>query len=134
MSRISNEVRQQVRDRAETHCEYCRLPDAYATFGHQVDHIVPHRHGGTDDVDNLAWACFPCNNNKSIDIASFDFETNELTLLFNPRKHLWDDHFVIVEDAIMGLTKAGRVTARLLKMNVIERIDTRRDLIDAGLW
>ena len=95
MTRISNIIRQQVRTRADERCEYCQLPDVYTTFSHQIDHIVPHRHGGTDDIDNLAWACFRCNNSKSIDIASFDFETNELTLLFNPRKSLWRENFIL---------------------------------------
>jgi len=35
------------------------LPD-----GVTVEHIVPRHHGGTDDVGNLALACFRCNNEK----------------------------------------------------------------------
>jgi hypothetical protein len=31
----------------------------------QVDHLIPHSAGGTDDVQNLAAICFPCNNRKN---------------------------------------------------------------------
>ncbi|MAS36926.1 MAG: HNH endonuclease [Anaerolineaceae bacterium] len=134
MTRISDTVRQQVRERAKGCCEYCGLPDKYATFSHQIDHIVPHRHGGTDQVDNLAWACFQCNNNKGTDIASFDFETDEFVFLFNPRKHLWNDHFVMIDGVINGITPSGRITIRLLNMNDPERSETRRNLAEAGLW
>jgi hypothetical protein len=134
VTRIPDAIRQQIRERADGRCEYCRLPDAYATFSHQVDHIVPQRHGGTDDISNLAWACFRCNNSKGTDIASFDSETSEFVFFFNPRKQLWDNHFTMIEGIIEGQTATGRVTVRLLRMNDPERADTRRDLIDAGLW
>lgn len=31
----------------------------------EVDHIFPHAHGGTDDLDNLATLCRDCNRGKS---------------------------------------------------------------------
>jgi hypothetical protein len=30
-----------------------------------VDHLVPHAHGGLDEIDNFRTACWPCNTQKS---------------------------------------------------------------------
>ena len=40
-------------------CVYCGGP-----YEH-VDHVVPRKHGGTDDVENLVPACQPCNQSKN---------------------------------------------------------------------
>ena len=34
-----------------------------------------------------------CNRNKGANFGSFDPDTDEVTLLFNPRKQHWKDHF-----------------------------------------
>jgi 5-methylcytosine-specific restriction endonuclease McrA len=31
-----------------------------------VEHIVPRNHGGTDELANLALACYRCNNSKGV--------------------------------------------------------------------
>ncbi|MCB9457896.1 MAG: HNH endonuclease, partial [Anaerolineaceae bacterium] len=67
--RVPQSVRDMVRQRAEDQCEYCYLPDAFGYYSHQVDHILPVKHQGSSDLDNLAWACFECNNAKGSDIA-----------------------------------------------------------------
>ena len=37
-----------------------------------VEHIIPKNRGGTDDIDNLAWACSDCNKKRrSMDAAVF---------------------------------------------------------------
>lgn len=30
-----------------------------------MDHVIPRKHGGTDDVENLVPACAPCNQSKN---------------------------------------------------------------------
>lgn len=50
--------------RAKGHCEYCDkdlLASGSAFFEWQTDHIVPLDAGGSDEDDNLAVACWPCN-------------------------------------------------------------------------
>lgn len=132
---VSKSIRGQVQERAKSRCEYCLIPETLTHFSHQVDHIFPPRHGGTDDLDNLAWACFRCNNNKGTDIATVDFESGERVFLYNPRQHKWDDHFIINDDGlVLGKTAIGRATARLLQMNVTKRVEMRRILIKAYRW
>lgn len=88
--------------------------------------MVAQKHGGDTTADNLALACFECNRYKGSDIASFDPETEELTLLFNPRQDNWEEHFRYESGQIMSLTSVGRATVKLLRLNepsrVIERI------------
>ncbi len=136
MTRVPKKLREQVRQRANGRCEYCGLLDLVARLSHQVDHIVPPRHGGTNDFDNnLAWACFRCNNGKGTDIGTIDITTGQRVWLYNPREQRWDDYFEIQETGhILGKTPEGRATARLLNMNYEPEVEARRLLIKHGLW
>lgn len=134
MSRVPAKLREQVRRRAEQRCEYCRKPEGVSAYAHQVEHVIAIKHDGPSTFDNLAWACFQCNNNKGSDIASYDKETNTLAPLFNPRQDRWDDHFTLDNAVIVGKTPIGRVTIRILQMNHQDQIETRAYLMAAGLW
>ncbi len=134
MSRIPRAVREQVRQRARQRCEYCCKPDQYVAQSHQVDHIISQKHHGSDELDNLAWACFQCNLCKGANIASIDLETDNLVRLFNPRTQIWDDHFVLDGAMISGKTPTGRVTIEILQINHPDQIETRKHLIEDDLW
>ena len=43
------------------HCAYC---NAYVGMRGTIDHYLPQALGGSDDEENLRWACPPCNNKK----------------------------------------------------------------------
>ncbi|MBZ0320837.1 MAG: HNH endonuclease [Anaerolineae bacterium] len=134
MTTISAAIREQVRQRASRRCEYCRKPESIDIYSPQVDHIIPQRHEGSSELDNLAWACFRCNNKKGSEISGYDKPTGELTPLFNPRTQAWDEHFEMVEAVLIGKTAIGRVTIWLLEMNHPKQIESRRSLIEAGAW
>lgn len=134
MTRVPDRIREQVQQRANSRCEYCRLPEEFGFYGHQVDHIIAVKHRGSSLLSNLAWACFDCNNAKGSDVASYDENTAQLTPLFNPRTQAWNDHFELNGAEIAGKTPVGRVTVFLLQVNRDEQVETRRDLIDAGIW
>lgn len=134
MSRIPQSIRQKVRERADSRCEYCRLPDEMGRYTHHIDHIIPIAHGGTSELDNLAWACFDCNTTKIRDVASYDPATKLLTPFYNPRTQNWKDHFEMENGIIIGKTPVGRVTVQVLQMNNEMQVETRRNLIDNDLW
>ncbi len=46
-----------VSDRAGQRCEYCRMHQDLQGAVFHVEHIVPKSGGGSDELDNLAWAC-----------------------------------------------------------------------------
>jgi 5-methylcytosine-specific restriction endonuclease McrA len=134
MSRITESQREQVRHRAEGHCEYCRKPELVSTYGYHVDHIIPIAHGGNSEPTNLAWACFECNISEGRDVASYDPVTRLLTPLYNPRTDIWEQHFAFQGARIVGVSAIGRVTVRLLSLNAPDQIETRQLLMDIGEW
>ncbi len=42
---------------ADFRCEYCKSPERFAPQTFSLDHILPVSKGGTDEFDNLAFAC-----------------------------------------------------------------------------
>jgi HNH endonuclease len=121
-------LRRQVIDRAGNRCEYCLLHADLAFFPHEVDHVIAEKHGGMTEADNLAFACWRCNRHKGSDLGSFDPETEEFSLLFNPRTQDWAEHFAIQEEHIVGITPEGRTTVCLLQLNSEARLIERRSI------
>ena len=68
---VSKKVRQQVAGRADFRCEYCRIKEEDSFLSFQIDHIVSKKHGGGDEIENLAYACPHCNQNKGADLTTF---------------------------------------------------------------
>jgi hypothetical protein len=124
----------QVWQRARSICEYCRVPQQYDILTFQIDHIIARKHHGTDELENLALACFACNNHKGPNIAGVDPETGEIVRLFHPRQDHWRDHFEWREAGLLGRTPIGRVTIDVLAINLPYRIQLRRTLILEGVF
>ena len=99
----------------------------------QIDHIIPVKHGGSDDNDNLCLACLKCNSFKGPNVAALDPETGEATKLFNPRQQKWSEHFQIEPDAsLTGIGPEGRATIVVLRINEESRVKHRRMLLTLG--
>jgi hypothetical protein len=126
VSRPGTAIRRAVRERAGKRCEYCHRPESNSPFTYQIEHILSLKHGGSSDLDNLAWACVDCNISKGPDIAAYDPETGNLVALYNPRTQPWDEHFRMQHGLIEGITPAGRATVRLLEFNNLDRIEARQ--------
>ncbi len=115
-----------VRERAGHRCEYCHLhqDDSPLAVLH-IEHIIPKKHGGTDDTDNLALACIDCNLHKGSNLTGIDPETDEITELFHPRRHEWEEHFEWKGIFIVGVTAIGRTTVRVFNMNSDDQLSFR---------
>ncbi len=123
---VDSKARLIVRERAENQCEYCqKRQDESPLIALQIEHVIPWKHGGSDELSNLALACADCNLRKSSDLAGLDPSTNELTPLFHPRTDLWHDHFVWEGVHIVGKTAVGRTTIRVLDLNSGSRLRVR---------
>ncbi|MHB8974844.1 MAG: HNH endonuclease [Pirellulaceae bacterium] len=130
---MESEKRYTVKKRAGDRCEYCRLRQQHALlWHHQIEHIVPLKHGGTHDVDNLALACVRCNLSKGPNLSGIDAVTGQVVVLFDPRRQDWDDHFAYEGAKIVGLTPSGRATVATLNMNETRRLDLREELLRNG--
>ena len=128
-------VRELVRQRVGNRCEYCRLPQAAAPFFmFHIEHIRAKQHGGLDEESNLALACPDCNAFKGPNLTSIDSHTDAVVPLFDPRTQNWNDHFVLQEAAILGVTPTGRATVERLQWNDAERLEMRSELLANDEW
>ncbi len=131
-------ARQQLRQQVESHaggcCEYCRMNQSLQGATFHIEHIMPQSQGGTDVLENLAWACPSCNLHKSDRTQAVDAETGVQVVLFHPRQHNWDEHFLWDEYAMMGRTSIGRATTMALDMNHIRRLQIRQAEERLGLF
>src|SRR5262245_50099775 len=124
-------LRRLVWERAAGRCEYCRLhQDDYEFQTFHVEHIIAKQHDGTDVADNLCLACSECNWAKGPNLAGL--LDGKLYLLFHPRRQSWARHFRWDGTAIVGKTKSGIVTVRVLDMNSTSRVTLRDNLLFEG--
>ena len=101
MSRyIPDHFRQAVAERAGYRCEYCRRLEADSFIKYQIDHIISLKHGGSSELENLAFSCPICNSNKGTDLGTILEDEEVFVRLFHPRKHNWFDHFEPSEDGL----------------------------------
>jgi hypothetical protein len=131
---VSASIRNKTQERANKLCEYCQSPLEFSSDPFSVEHIFPISKGGTDDLENLALACQGCNGHKSTKTAAFDAISQTTTTFYNPRKDVWNEHFIWSEDftEIIGKTAKGRATIKSLRLNRQRVINLRRILILAG--
>jgi HNH endonuclease len=134
MTYISESLRQQVEERANHRCEYCRLHEQDSYFTHEIDHIYAEKHGGKTIADNLCLACGFCNRHKGSDICSLDPQTGNIISLFHPRRDHWDQHFQLDSQTgiIIPLTAQGRATERVLRFNQLDLTTDRVKIISLG--
>lgn len=96
-----------------------------ATF--HVEHVIPRCAGGSDKLDNLAWACPSCDLHKAdrIIIANSPGISGSVSL-FNPRRERWAAHFEWDGYSLVGKAEVGRVTIFALLLNHQRRLMIRR--------
>jgi len=100
-----------------------------------VEHIVPVSTGGTDEKDNLAYACSGCNGHKFTKSVAWDAVSEQFAPLFNPRKQVWEAHFRWDETAtvIIGQTPSGRATVEALHLNRVALLNLRHGMVLLGI-
>lgn len=121
-----------VRKRAQSICEYCRLPQVFSAIPFEIDHIIAQKHGGQTQEENLAFSCFYCNSRKGPNIAGVDPASGRIVRLYHPRKDRWSRHFEWVGAVLQGKTAIGRATIVVLSMNDPDAIAVREALLDEG--
>jgi hypothetical protein len=88
-------------------------------------YIIPRKHSGSDDLDNLALACIDCNLHKGPNLAGIDPETGNVVPLFHPRRQPWAEHFQWQGIRLAGKTPTGRATIQVLNINSEEQLALR---------
>jgi len=132
---VDDTTRELVCRRAGDRCEYCLLPQEASLLTFHVDHIVAKQHldNVVDEPGVLCLSCNRCNAYKGTNLSSVDSQTNQIVPLYHPRDDVWEDHFLLRDGEISGITPTGRATARLLNMNAPQRVELREQwLSDSG--
>ena len=121
-------------ERAAERCEYCRMHSALQGATFHIEHVLPRVLGGEDELDNLALACPSCNLHKSERTRCYDSVTNAEVPLFNPRVHVWNEHFAFEGYEIIGRTAIGRAAILLLQLSHPRRRRIRQAEAMFGLF
>jgi hypothetical protein len=127
-------LKAEVRQRAACRCEYCHFPDHYAELPFQVDHIISQQHGGPTVLENLAWSCLRCNKYKGPNLSGVDCKVNQVVRLFNPREHIWKEHFTWDGPSLLGSSSTGRATVVVLRCNHPDALLVRVALMEEGIY
>lgn len=61
--RLSKSERKKIYEKCKGHCAYCGCKLEYKDM--QIDHVIPLRRGGEDDIKNMLPACRSCNHYKA---------------------------------------------------------------------
>ena len=103
---IDEATRTAVRLRSDDRCEFCLLPQAASLLTFHVDHIVAKQHLDqvVDEPQFLCLACNRCNAYKGTNLSSIDPLGGQIVPLFHPREDRWQDHFLLRDGEIEGLT------------------------------
>jgi hypothetical protein len=126
---VSAELFEYVRQRSALACEYCGIHENDAGGPLTIDHYHPLRYGGTDDLDNLLYACFRCNSYKG---GYWPGESGE-TPLWNPRAQPAADHFIELDGGrLLALSEVGRLTVVRLRLNRPQLVEHRQSERRAG--
>jgi len=131
---LNETLRLEIIKRAKNCCEYCRIHEDDMFVGFEIDHIIANKHGGGNEIENLAYACPHCNQHKGSDLVTFIDSYEDIVTLYNPRKHKWEEHFESNLGEIVAKTKIGKATIKLLKMNDIDLIILRNILSEIGRY
>lgn len=111
---LSKEARKQVQQRANYACEFCGVSETDVGGDLTVDHYQPQSRGGSDNLENLIYACACCNQYKQ----DFWITDESLPKLWNPRSEHYNKHFIELEDGqLLALTTTGEFTCKRLRLN-----------------
>lgn len=114
--------RENVREQFDFRCGYCGVREEDVGAALTVDHFQPRSRGGTDDLENLVYACHACNEFKS----NFWPSTNE-TRLLHPRTDDLTIHLRLFQNGILeGLTPEGILWIERLRLNRSQLVERRR--------
>ena len=135
MSRyIAEHIKAFVALRADYRCEYCRIHKDDLFFTYQIDHIISLKHDGLTEINNLAFACSLCNQNKGPNLGTYLLGSKRLIRLFNPRIDKWTHHFEVESGEILPKTRIAAATIKVLDLNNIDRVILRQGLMEIGRY
>lgn len=109
------ESRAQTRERFQARCGYCSVQEDAVGATLTVDHHRPRARGGTDDSENLVYACARCNEHKG---AYWHHQDPPHVRLLHPGNDDLSAHLRQQEDGkLAGMTAEGTFFVDRLRLN-----------------
>jgi hypothetical protein len=129
---ISAHLRRTVRTLYAFACGYCGVTEAEVGAYLTIDHFVPQNVGGSDDMENLVYACHACNLYKSV---AWNPQSPPVLhpLQTDMKLHIRST----IDDILEGLTPEGMRHIKTLHLNrppMVERRKMRRLLQTLLVW
>ena len=132
--KITEQIRHLVAVRANYKCEYCLIHEDDMFVSFEVDHIISLKHEGGNELSNLAYTCPHCNQYKGTDLTTFLNSYDDIVVLFNPRKHHWQEHFEAINGEIVPLTRIGQASVKIFRFNQPDLLILRQILTEVGRY
>src|SRR5437870_1464427 len=121
---VTRESRAAVRDAFGALCAYCGVSETAVGGELEIDHFLPIAVGGTDDVENLVYACTTCNRFKGDYFAAGD--APESLRLLHPLRDDLNAHIIETEHGrLQGITPRGWFHIQRLHLNRAQLIEMR---------
>jgi len=105
-------------------CGYCGVSETAVGGELEIDHFHPAAAGGSDDDENLVYACTACNRFKG-EYAPASGAPETLRLLHPKRDHPEAHIFEMVQGRLSGLTARGWFHIQRLHLNRIQLVEMR---------
>ena len=115
---MSRPLFEAVREHYRQSCGYCGVTETTVGGELTLDHYRPRAAGGSDELDNLVYACIKCNQYKS-DFWPDDVDLDQGRRLLQPgiddvSMHLFEDE---ATGRLQGLTPTGVFHILVLRLN-----------------
>src|SRR5262245_14303010 len=121
---VSADARATVRAAFGGRCGYCGVSEASVGSELEIDHFYPQAAGGSDDIENLVYACTACNRFKG-DYAPASDAPESLRLL-QPQRDEMEVHLAeTVHGRLLGLTPRGWFHIQRLHLNRPQLVEMR---------
>ncbi len=122
---VSAEIRAAVTDAFNGQCGYCGVSETSVGGPLEIDHFHPLAAGGSDEIDNLVYACTACNRFKG-DYAAGPDVVESLRLL-RPQQDDLSAHLAeTIQGRLVGLTARGWFHIQRIHLNRPQLIEMRR--------
>ena len=110
---IRAEAKRVIRSRYVLRCGYCSVTEQEIGAELTYDHFKPISAGGTDDIENIVYACHSCNS-----FMGHFWREAENECLLHPLRDDFNAHISEDQDGILaGLSKRGTVHVERLHLN-----------------
>jgi hypothetical protein len=114
---VAHRLHQEVRRLYRYQCGYCNASETEAGGELTVDHYYPSVAGGSDELENLIYACFRCNTNKGDELPFISGAEPEQRILHPLRDDL-AAHFQVDDFGLaVPLTETGLLHITTLELN-----------------